>query len=171
MQVLQQPPDHRQFPQDSRREGSGRGGAGHQDRLLRLLREGPHRQDHARQHLLHQRYPRGYPPHCRGAHHQGSQGARAALHQPREQGARLRLAPHGLLQEADPHRPAQLRFRGSREHRGEHLPRRLRGSCQVPHRDDPPAGHRRHESLRPPRPWRRRLPHRPEVGTLRQEQR
>ena len=109
----------------------------------------------------HRRAPTGGRDPAQGARGQAAQlpGAAGA------QGPAL-LQRHSVLRQADPHRPAQLRHDRPGEHRRVHRPRRLPGPGQGPHHHDARRRHPGDEGLRPPRPRRRRLPHRPQVGAL-----
>ena len=137
-------------------------GAGRDDRLPRLLRAGPDRQDTPAGNVLRAGARRRREGDRRGAPRQGARRA-ASLLRPRAGEEACCRGEHPVLPEAVPHRAPQLRRDRPREDRGLHRTRRLQGDREGALRDDARAGRRGDAQVGPARPRRRRLPDRNEV--------
>lgn len=98
-------------------------------------------------------------------HHRRTEDRTAALCGPEYRKGRQRLQAHGLLPEADAHRPTKLRLHRPGEYRRIHRLERLPRTGRQPAERYAGSGNRRNKALRSAWTRRRRFPHRKEMGT------
>ncbi len=119
---------------------------------------------------LHRRRPRRDPSRACARAARSSSASRSTA-RPVSREVLRPLRRRRLLQPPEPHRPAQQRRHRSREHRRVLPLPRLRGPGQGARQGRSQVGDRRGHAIQAPRPRRRRLSHRPEMGHGRRRRR